>query len=795
MESTAASYRERMVDGYILKERLGSGSFATVYKGVLSEKRAATLSPDRKRTKTVAIKAINRCSEKVSKKLLDNLDIEISMMSSFRHKNIVSMMEEAVKTDKYIYLILEYCSGGDVQKLIRSRKRGRLSEGLSRRLVRDLSAGLKFLWSREVIHRDIKPQNLLLTGLLPLDEMNDPCKTETDEELRKNANTDTFSFHLKIADFGFARHLATASLADTLCGSPLYMAPEILQHHRYDAKADLWSVGTVLFEMLAGSPPFSGQNHLDLLRNIQRRAVRLPRGVHVSPQCVNLLRLLLNRNPLSRAGFQQFFDAVDEFVALGCNPPLRSSSPPSIRPSAPTASKPDNTLSLIKQTTKPPSSQFNPLDENDFVMVEHSNNMISAMTRKILCPSHKGLLSTSPNTGGALVAAMTHNPSSSYVASDFSNMLATAQDIARRAIHIVHVADARSALAMRLIHSHNDTANMILSDDDEKGHPISIAITGPSLEQVQEEDEEDQEDDDMPFAFTTSETSVTARNEPTSSSSQLSKSISIFTHFREALSCYLKALSLLQSALKASQLILEQLQSPNAFHHKCSPSNNNKILLRSTEITFNWLSNQFDFVLERADAANSEIQKHQPPSSPTDSYPSTTNTTQLSAEECIYNHALASGHDGAVKQLLGQYNAAKMCYRNAGILTESLLMDFSSSLNKKDRTILQDYVEEFKQRIQEIESGSSLSKSAMDDDDVQSKNTKSKETGVVGLVQRNNSVFSQQQRKQRVQLKKSSPNINNYTGSSNVDNNLPSLLESLIPPIPFSQNFKQFAFN
>lgn len=87
---------------------------------------------------------------------------------------------------------------------------------------------------------------------------------------------------------------------------------------RYDAKADLWSVGTVLFEMISGDPPFHGENHIDLLRNIQRKAVRLPKGVSVSKECVNLLRLLLSRNPLSRAGFKEFFEACNAFVALGC---------------------------------------------------------------------------------------------------------------------------------------------------------------------------------------------------------------------------------------------------------------------------------------------------------------------------------------------------------------------------------------------------------------------------------------------------------------------------------------------
>ena len=75
----------------------------------------------------------------------------------------------------------------------------------------------------------------------------------------------------------------------------------------------------MLFEMIAGRPPFHGENHMDLLRNIQQKAVRLPPDLKVSKECVKLLRILLNRNPLARAGFQDFVAASDAFVGLGCN--------------------------------------------------------------------------------------------------------------------------------------------------------------------------------------------------------------------------------------------------------------------------------------------------------------------------------------------------------------------------------------------------------------------------------------------------------------------------------------------
>lgn len=106
----------------------------------------------------------------------------------------------------------------------------------------ETAIGLKFMYERKLIHRDIKPQNLLLTS----------------------HNDDAI---LKIADFGFARQLTSTSLAETLCGSPLYMAPEILQHQPYDAKADLWSVGTVLYEMVS---PLSSHTPDTILNSYSR---------------------------------------------------------------------------------------------------------------------------------------------------------------------------------------------------------------------------------------------------------------------------------------------------------------------------------------------------------------------------------------------------------------------------------------------------------------------------------------------------------------------------------------------
>ena len=255
------------ISAYKKISKIGRGSFGEVYK--------AHLQSDV--DEIVAIKTIQR--HKLTPRLLENLESEIAILERLRHRNVVGL-NGTFKTSEHIYLVLEYCSGGDLHKYI--RKRGPLGYDETKRLATELSSGLEYLWSLSLIHRDLKPQNLLLSSF------------------DRDAT-------LKIADFGFARHLATASLAETLCGSPLYMAPEILRHHKYDAKADLWSVGTILYEMMVGTPPFTGSSPLELLRNIERSTLKCPQQISDHPDLVDLLTKLLRKNPIERISFREFF--------------------------------------------------------------------------------------------------------------------------------------------------------------------------------------------------------------------------------------------------------------------------------------------------------------------------------------------------------------------------------------------------------------------------------------------------------------------------------------------------------
>jgi serine/threonine-protein kinase ULK/ATG1 len=277
--------------------------------------------------KQVAVKTVER--NKLTAKLFENLKSEINILKSLSHRHITRLID-IVKAEQNIYLIMEYCSGGDLTNYIKKRGRvesleyiphsgappqyyphprtGGLNEIVVRSFLRQLARALKFLRNRNLSHRDIKPQNLLLNP------------AAADELARGHPLGVPI---LKVADFGFARSLPNAMLADTLCGSPLYMAPEILRYEKYDAKADLWSVGAVLFEMAVGKSPFRAQNHIELLKKIDSsKGIKFPDEdpahvqqaqaageplIPIPDDIKQLVRVLLNRNPAERAGFDEFF--------------------------------------------------------------------------------------------------------------------------------------------------------------------------------------------------------------------------------------------------------------------------------------------------------------------------------------------------------------------------------------------------------------------------------------------------------------------------------------------------------
>lgn len=231
----------------------------------------------------VAIKCVQKNS--LSKSSVDNIINEISITKRIKNKFIVEL-KDFKWSDTHIYLIFEYCSGGELAQLI--RKNHRFPEPVVRHFLQQMATALKVLRSHSVAHMDLKPHNILIASKVSEDWRN---------------------VVLKIADFGFAQYLQTEDFGTSLRGSPLYMAPEILLGTKYDASVDLWSVGIILYECLFGSAPFTSDTFDDLAFKIKSPdPIEIPATVTLSDNCRDLLNRLLQRDPRKRISFGDFFD-------------------------------------------------------------------------------------------------------------------------------------------------------------------------------------------------------------------------------------------------------------------------------------------------------------------------------------------------------------------------------------------------------------------------------------------------------------------------------------------------------
>ncbi|XP_018827739.1 serine/threonine-protein kinase ATG1t [Juglans regia] len=257
------------VGDYVLKSKLGEGSFCTVWK-----------AEHRLSGQEVALKQVY--PSRLNRQLRNCFDCELNFLSSVNHPNIVRLFD-VFRAEGCIFLVLEFCAGGSLASYLRHR--GRVQEQIVRGFMQQLGAAMEILNSHHIIHRDLKPENILLS--VPDDDA-----------------------VLKISDFGLSRYVHPSDYAETVCGTALYMAPEVLQFQRYDEKVDMWSLGAILFELLNGYPPFRGRTNVQLLQNI-KSCKRLPFSQLIlpalDPDCVDMCSRLLSINPADRLSFNEFY--------------------------------------------------------------------------------------------------------------------------------------------------------------------------------------------------------------------------------------------------------------------------------------------------------------------------------------------------------------------------------------------------------------------------------------------------------------------------------------------------------
>uniref|UniRef100_A0A672G2Q8 BR serine/threonine kinase 2 n=1 Tax=Salarias fasciatus TaxID=181472 RepID=A0A672G2Q8_SALFA len=233
------------VGPYRLEKTLGKGQTGLVKLGV----HCVTCQK-------VAIKIVNR--EKLSESVLMKVEREIAILKLIEHPHVLKL-HDVYENKKYLYLVLEHVSGGELFDYL--VKKGRLTPKEARKFFRQIMSALDFCHSHSICHRDLKPENLLL------DEKN----------------------NIRIADFGMASLQVGDSLLETSCGSPHYACPEVIRGEKYDGrKADVWSCGVILFALLVGALPFDDDNLRNLLEKVKLGVFHMPH--FIPPDCQNLLR-------------------------------------------------------------------------------------------------------------------------------------------------------------------------------------------------------------------------------------------------------------------------------------------------------------------------------------------------------------------------------------------------------------------------------------------------------------------------------------------------------------------------
>ena len=250
-------------DLYEIKGTLGKGKFGKVKLGVHKQS-----------GKQVAIKIIN-------KNFLEGVDLEqikseIDILKIAKHPNIIKLYD-VYENEKYIYIIMEYCLGGDLFSYIEKRN-FKLSEERAAEIIHKLCTAVYFLHQYGIVHRDLKPENILM--------------------MDKTDNAD-----IRLVDFGLGKMLGPGEKCNDPFGTFSYVAPEVLEEKEYDFKVDLFAIGIITYLLVAGFLPFDDENsEKEIARQTVYEPTPFPKKIwnNISPEAKMFVDNLLNKDPDKR---------------------------------------------------------------------------------------------------------------------------------------------------------------------------------------------------------------------------------------------------------------------------------------------------------------------------------------------------------------------------------------------------------------------------------------------------------------------------------------------------------------
>ena len=234
---------------------IGKGGFGEVWK--VNHKKTNDL---------YVIKVLDKLKLK-KQNLIEQLNLEIKIMYKVHHPHIMQLINH-YEDDNNFFMIMPYASRGQLYNLL--RKNTKLEQNLTAQFLRETISAVKYLHEHDIIHRDIKPENILLDQ----------------------------NYRVKLSDFGWSNFCKKNEKRNTYCGTPEYLSPEMIKKLPHDHRVDIWSLGVLLFECLAGYPPFTGKTELELFKNIEKLKIHWP--IDFPPLAKNLVTKILKVNPEER---------------------------------------------------------------------------------------------------------------------------------------------------------------------------------------------------------------------------------------------------------------------------------------------------------------------------------------------------------------------------------------------------------------------------------------------------------------------------------------------------------------
>lgn len=255
-----SKHDSRVTAKYSLKEVLGKGAFSEVYRAVQKDTH-----------KEYAIKVIKKDALKGKE---EALQMEVQVLQKVKHRNIVELFELFDSKSK-LYLVMELVTGGELFDRIIAK--GSYTEQDASSLCRQILEAVDYLHSIDIVHRDLKPENLLYYS--PADDSK-----------------------IMISDFGLSKTAESDDQLGTACGTPGYVAPEVLRRKPYGKAVDCWSIGVIAYILLCGYPPFYHENDAELFHQIMRGDYEFdsPYWDEISDSAKDFIRHLMELDPKKR---------------------------------------------------------------------------------------------------------------------------------------------------------------------------------------------------------------------------------------------------------------------------------------------------------------------------------------------------------------------------------------------------------------------------------------------------------------------------------------------------------------